>query len=40
MKVPKEDKEKLKEIIGDLGPYLDPDNLSAAALRELVDTNL
>ena len=40
MKVSKEDKERLKEIIGDLGPYLDPDNLSAAALRELVDTNL
>ena len=40
MKVPKEDKERLKEIIGDLGPYLDADNLSAAALRELVNTNL
>ena len=38
--IPKEDKERLKEIIGDLGPYLDADNLSAAALRELVDTNL
>ena len=38
--VPKEDKERLKEIIGDLGPYLDPDNLSAAALRELAEQNL
>lgn len=40
MKVPKEDKERLKEIIGDLGPYLDPDNLSAAALREFAEQNL
>ena len=38
--VPKEDKERLKEIIGDLGPYLDADNLSAAALTELVEQNL
>ena len=40
MKVPKEDKERLKEIIGDLGPYLDPDNLSAAAIREFAEQNL
>jgi DNA-binding HxlR family transcriptional regulator len=38
--IPKEDKERLKEIIGDLGPYLDADNLSAAALTELVEQNL
>ena len=38
--IPKEDKDKLKEIITDLGPYLDPDNLSAAALTELVEQNL
>ena len=39
MNIPKKDRERLKEIIGDLGPYLDPNNLSAAALREHVEYN-
>ncbi len=38
--IPKEDKKRLKEIIGNLGPYLDADNLSAAALTEFVEQNL
>ena len=40
MNVPKEDRERLKEIIGDLGPYLDANSLSAAALQDLVEQNL
>jgi len=38
--VPKEDRERFIEIIGDLGPYLDPNNLSSAALRGLVEETL